>query len=105
MPIRSLLDEQLRGPLWSSVRRYNALGVYPLDVVRVGDPLAPPLGTPDPDLLVWAEHESRLLVTRYKRSMPAHFHRHLQSGRRSPGVLLVRDRTRMSQVLSHLTAV
>lgn len=37
MPLRFVLDENQRGPLWRAVIRHNQAGSYPLDVVRVGD--------------------------------------------------------------------
>ena len=55
MSLRFVLDEHLRGPAWSAVRRHNATAESPLDVVRVGDPDCIPLGTDDPAILLWAE--------------------------------------------------
>jgi hypothetical protein len=37
MKLRYVLDEHLRGPLWRAIGRHNSAGVYPLDVLRVGD--------------------------------------------------------------------
>lgn len=51
MTLRYLLDEHLRGPLWRAIQWHNNSGVYPLDVVRVGDPPELPLGSDDPTLL------------------------------------------------------
>jgi hypothetical protein len=50
-----LLDENLRGILWRAVQRHNALGIFPLDVKRVGDSPDLPLGSLDAELLRWAE--------------------------------------------------
>jgi hypothetical protein len=52
MPLRFLLDENLRGPMWDALQHHNATGAYTVDVLRVGDSLAPPLRTPDKDLLI-----------------------------------------------------
>ena len=38
MALGFALDENLRGLLWRAVVRHNQHGVYPIDVVRVGDP-------------------------------------------------------------------
>ena len=55
MPLRFLLDENLRGPLWNAILRHNVRGIDVLDIVWVGDVSAPPLHALDPDILVWAE--------------------------------------------------
>ena len=56
MPIGFLLDEQMRGkPLWHALRRLTLTGTVGVDVLRVGDLPDLPLGTSDPDILIWAE--------------------------------------------------
>ncbi len=90
MPLRFLLDENLRGAMWDALQHHNARGWYPVDVLRVGDPPAPPLQTSDPDLLLWAEHTDRILVSLDKNTMPGHLADHLRAGCHSPGVFLVR---------------
>jgi hypothetical protein len=62
-PLRYLLDENLRGRLWQAIGVHNQTGAYPIDVVRVGDPPDLPLGSLDPDILLWAEREGRILVS------------------------------------------
>jgi Domain of unknown function (DUF5615) len=89
MPLRFVLDEQLRGgPLCHAIGRHNAVGINPVDMVRVGDVANLPLGTPDADVLIWAEREDRLVVSRDVHTMPGH----LASGRHCPGLLLLRRR-------------
>src|SRR5262245_32601251 len=90
MPLRHVLDEHLRGALWSAIQAHNARGVDPIDVVQVGGPADLPLGTPDPDILLWAEREGRLFVTRDTNTVPGHLADHLASGHDSPGVLILR---------------
>jgi hypothetical protein len=100
MPWRYLLDEQLRGVLWDAVLSYNAgAGQYPLDIVRVGGPPDLPLGTLDPAILLWAEREGRIVVSHDLRTMPVHFADHLRAGSHSPGLLLVRGRRSVQQVI------
>src|SRR5262249_11639833 len=48
-----------------------------------------PLGTTDPDLLLWCEGNGRVLVSRDHRTMPAHLTAHLLAGRHLPGLLLL----------------
>ena len=87
--LRFLLDEHLRGPLWSAILRHNARGGLPVDAVRVGDPSELPLGSDDPTILLWAEREGRILLTEDVHTMPGHLGQHLQSGHSSPGVFVV----------------
>lgn len=90
MPLRFVLDEHLRGGgLWQAIQQHNTSGGSPLDVVRIGDPVDLPLGTLDPDLLLWAEREKRIVVSFDYQTMPGHLTAHLQSGRTSPGLLLI----------------
>jgi Domain of unknown function (DUF5615) len=86
--LRFLLDEHLRGPLWSAILRHNIQGL-PIDATRVGDPPDLPLGTDDPSILVWAEREGRILVTEDVHTMPSHLTAHLQSGHHSLGAFIV----------------
>jgi hypothetical protein len=102
MPFRYVLDEHLRGALWHAIQHQNAGGVDPIDTVRVGGPPDLPLGTTDPDLLLWAEREGRIIVTRDPNTMPGHLADHLQAGHHSPGVFLLRPRTALAQVLAYL---
>jgi hypothetical protein len=62
-------------------------------------------GTLDPDLLVWAEENGRILVTADKATMVGHFKKHLQSGRHSPGLFLARFHASTRQVADFLEAV
>jgi hypothetical protein len=84
------------------MQRHNASGVDLVDVVRVGDPPDLPRGTRDPDLLLWAEREDRLLVTRDRNTIPGHLNDHLQSGRHSPGVFSLRRGHSLSELVSNL---
>ncbi len=97
--LRYLLDEHFRGVLWKAVRTHNAKGVYPIDVVRVGNPPDLPRGTPDPAILLWAEREGRVLVTRDRNTVPGHLTQHLLAGQRSPGVFVVRPVTTIAPVV------
>ena len=105
MPLRFVLDENQRGPLWRAVIRHNQAGIYPLDVMRVGDLLDLPLGSTDPDILLWCEREDRILVSFDKTTLAGHLNNHLQSGHHSPGIFLLRRASRLSQVLAHLALV
>ena len=80
MPLTFLIDEQLRGQLRRAIRRYNVAGVDVIDAVWVGDPSDLPLGSQDPEILVWSEANDRLIVCFDPNTMPGHFQKHLQTG-------------------------
>jgi hypothetical protein len=103
MPLRFVLDEHLRRILWQAVQQHNAGGGDPLDVVRVGDPPDLLLGTLDPDLLLWSEHEGRILVSRDRKTLPGHLAEHLRGGHHCPGIWLIRRGSTVAQVLTFLT--
>lgn len=103
MALRFVLDEHLRGGgLWQAIQQHNALGSHPIDVVRVGDLADLPLGTPDPELLLWAEREQRILLSFDHQTMPGHFSDHLRSGRTSPGLVLILPHRSIPELLASL---
>ncbi len=102
MALRFVLDENQRGLLWRAIVRHNQLGVNPVDVVRVGDPLDLPLGTSDPDLLIWCEREDRILVSFDKTTLASHLAAHLNAGGHSPGIFLLRRGSRLALIVDHL---
>ncbi len=99
MPLTYVLDEHFRGILWNALQRHNSAGHHVIDVVRVGDPVDLPLGTKDPDVLLWGEREGRVLVSRDKQTMPAHFAAHLAAGHHSPGLFIPRSGLSVPQVV------
>ncbi|SRR5260370_30567213 len=102
MVLSYLVDEQLRGALFRALLRHNAAGSYPVDVVQAGDPADLPRGTPDPDVLLWAEQGGRVLVSRDKKTLPAHLANHLQSGRHSLGIFVLRGRLALREFVDLL---
>src|SRR5438045_9127609 len=104
MPLAFLLDEHLRRRLWQAVESHNARGAHPIDAVRVGDPDDLALGSADPDILVWAEREGRILVSRDEATMKTYFAEHLQAGHHSPGLFLIRKGSALADVVLFLAA-
>src|SRR5688572_20072919 len=103
MPLRYLLDEQLRRHrLWKAIVRHNRQGTDLLEFVRVGDPTGLPLGSKDEVILQWAEREQRILVSLDKKTLPGHLVRHLQAGGHSPGIFIIRRKTKVLQVIDFL---
>jgi hypothetical protein len=97
-----LLDENLRGPLWHAFQQHNAGGLDAVDSERVGDPPDLLLGSKDPDILLWCEREDRVLVTSDKKSIAGHLTAHLQQGRHSPGILVLRPGYTIGEWLLYL---
>jgi hypothetical protein len=95
-----LCDESTHGNLAKAFHRRTRLGELPaVDVLRVGEPGAPPFGTLDPDLLMWCEENDRILVSDDRNTLPAHLRDHLAAGRHSPGVLLMKNNTTIPKVV------
>src|SRR6266852_2403394 len=104
MALAFLLDEHLRGKLWQAIRSHNARGGHLIDAARVGDMPDIPLGTLDPEILIWAENKRRILVSRDEKTMKSYLADHLQVGRHSPGVFLVRKGSTLAEVTFFLAA-
>ena len=102
MALKYLLDEHLRGPLWLAIQRHNARGIDSIDVVRVGDADCPPLGTTDPEILRWAEQADRVLLTLDEHTLPRHLEVHLKAGHHVPGILTIRPRRPLQEILEFL---
>ena len=105
MALAFLLDEHLRGPLWNAIERHNGDSELVIDIIRVGDPADVPLGSDDPTILQWAEREGRIVLTEDKHTMPVHLDEHLQAGRHSPGVFILRMGSTWSELLECLELV
>lgn len=103
MPIRFFLDENLRGQLWHAIRNHNKRGLYVLDAFCVGDHPEIPLGTLDPEVLLWAERDGRILISFDKTTFPGHLADHLRSGHHCPGIFAVPQGARTAAVLAFLT--
>jgi hypothetical protein len=62
-------------------------------------------GAPDPWVLALAAEQGRVVVTHDVRTMPRHFGDFLVAGGRSPGVLLVSQRTPIAIVVEWLLLI
>ena len=101
-----LCDESTHGNLAKAFHRRTRLGEQPsVDVLRVGEPGAPPFGTQDPELLVWCEEYDRILVSDDRNTMPGHLAAHIASGRHSPGVLLLKNGFRIPRVVESVVLI
>jgi hypothetical protein len=102
MPIRYLVDENLRGPFWSALTRANSEHPTPIEITCIGEYNAPPLGSKDPEILIWAERHGYLVVSNDVRTMPGLVARHLWAGGHVPGVFLIELPCSIPQILEAL---
>jgi hypothetical protein len=65
----------------------------------MGQPFAPPIGTSDPDILLWLERTGYVLVTNNRRTMPDHIRAHYAAGHHLPGIILLKRQARIEQVI------
>lgn len=84
--VRFLCDEDTRWTFVYALRAKDPL----LDVLRVGEAGAPPLGTLDPQLLLAAEVMGRCLISGDRSTMPQHRDAHFAAGRHTWGIILRR---------------
>jgi hypothetical protein len=99
--IHYLLDEHIEHPIRSAIHRQSA----DIIVWMIGDPGAPGLGTPDPDILSWCEAHNFSLVTRNRRSMPGHLEDHLAAGRHVPGIFVLNPRQTLAETVTELVLI
>jgi len=62
-------------------------------------------GLPDPEVLMFAAEQNRILVTHDRQTMPRHFGEFLMSGRSSPGVFLVSQYAPIGEVIDELILI
>jgi hypothetical protein len=99
--VRFLLDENLSSRLKVAILRLNPA----IDILRVGDPNAPQLGTLDPDILSYLELSQRLLVTDNRTSMPEHLEAHWVDGGYIWGLLWVGPKTSIGQLAEEIFVI
>lgn len=99
--IRYLIDENTAHAIGDQLRRLQP----DIFVLTVGDDLAPPLGTPDPDILLWLEREGYCFITRNRRSLPQHLRNHLAAENHVPGMFTLRPRASVGQIVNDLLLI
>ncbi len=62
-------------------------------------------GLPDPEVLAFATHQNRILVTSDLRTMPRHFGNFLETNGPCAGVFLVKQRAPLASVIEALVPV
>ncbi|MFM6063475.1 MAG: hypothetical protein ACKPAE_13895, partial [Microcystis panniformis] len=101
MKIKFLLDENLSPRLKVAVLRLNP----EIDILRVGEPNTPLLGTLDPDVLQYLGLSQRLLVTDNRTSMPEHLEEYWQKNQQIWGLFWIRPTTTMGKLAKELIII
>lgn len=99
--IRFLLDENTAHAIGDQLRRRQP----EIEILVIGTNPAPSIGTLDPEILLWLEHEGYCLVTRNRRSMPGHLKDHLTAGHHMPGIFTLRSKASMGTVIEELLLI
>ncbi|NCO41784.1 MAG: hypothetical protein COZ06_04190 [Armatimonadetes bacterium CG_4_10_14_3_um_filter_66_18] len=99
--LRYLVDENI-GPMLKDALLRQA---PELTVWCVGDPGAPPLGTADPQILVWCEAKGSALVTNNRASMPVHLAAHLRHGGHVLGIFILNPGMTVGQTVEELVLI
>ena len=76
-----------------------------MEILAVGDEMAPAIGTGDPELLQWIEQEGYVLVSRNRRTLPRHLREHLEAGGHVPGIFLLRRGHSIGRILDDLLLI
>ena len=96
--LRFLLDEHVPHTVQSQLLRLDTR----IEVLAVGQPLAPPKGMSDRDILTWIETTGYILVTSNRRSIPNHVKGHFEAGGHVPGIIFFRRGASLGQVIEQL---
>ena len=100
-PVKYLLDENV-----DDIFRKGLHSHYPEIVVwRIGAPTAPPIGTLDPEILIWCEENDFSLVTNNRESMPDHLRDNLAAGRHIPGIFTLNPNMTISETIEELALI
>ncbi|PKO20967.1 MAG: hypothetical protein CVU38_17290 [Chloroflexi bacterium HGW-Chloroflexi-1] len=99
--IKYLLDEHVNPRFRKAlVRREPEMVVW-----CIGDVVAPPIQTGDPDILLWCEARGFSLVTNNRASMPVHLRDHLAIGRHVPGIFILNPNMTMGETIDELILI
>jgi hypothetical protein len=99
--IRYLLDEHVDALYRIQLlRREQNLTVW-----RIGDAGAPPVGTLDPEILIWCEEHDFILITNNRKTMSDHLLDHLTTGRHSPGVFVMNPKMGIGETIEELILI
>lgn len=96
-----MLDENLSPNLKIALLRHSPA----IDVLRIGDRGAPPLGIADPTILRFLEDNRRLLITENRATMGVHGAQYLETGRHHWGIVRIRPGAAVGQVIASVLLI
>ena len=97
--IRFLADEDFRGRIVSGVlRRQPTIDFQTVQAAKL-------IGTPDPELLVIAAKQGRIIVSHDLSTMPTHFAAFLESSQHSPGLFLINQNFPVVEAIEELLMI
>lgn len=105
MPLRFLIDENLRGRLLQAIAKRNFNSEFPIDAFQVGDSDCPELGTLDIDLLKWAALNGRVVLSRDRETLTSDFNAFIQDGTSHPGLIILRRGCTIPEIVDFLEIV
>ena len=76
-----------------------------VQVYSIGDGVAPPKGTLDPEILNWIEKNGCLLVTNNRSSMPIHLQDHINQGRHVLGIIQLPHTMNVPLIVENLVTI
>jgi hypothetical protein len=97
--LRFLADENLDHDILRGLRQRDA----DLEVVHALD--AGLAGTADPDVLLWAERQQRVLLTHDVNTMPGHAYARLVAGEHVAGVCIIPQSLPVGQAIEELLII
>ncbi|MGK7944941.1 MAG: hypothetical protein AB4058_10785 [Microcystaceae cyanobacterium] len=101
MKPKFILDENLSKKIKFAVLNINKN----INIVCVGDPDTPSLGTLDPEILDYLEVSQRILVTDNRKSMPKHLQDHWQNNQEIWGLFWVREKTSIGELAESICLI
>ncbi len=96
-----LIDENTTHAIAAQLRRRQPN----IKIRTIGDGVAPPIGTLDPDILLWLEQNDYTLITLNRKSMPRHLSDHIAQGRHVPGIFTLRPKAPFGEILEDLLLI
>lgn len=96
-----LIDENTTPALAAQLRRLQP----DIRIAVIGNDIAPPKGTLDPDVLCWLEQHNYSLITRNRKSMPTHLQDYLARGRHVPGIFTLRPSATIREIIEDLILI
>jgi hypothetical protein len=99
--IKFLLDEHVDPRLQIGMQqRWPDIVVW-----CIGDEMAPPRSTSDPDILDWCQVHEFLLVTNNRASMPVHLKDHIAAGKSAYGIITLNSKLSFGETIKELATL